>query len=117
MIENPTHAAPSAALIDAAPLLAALWEVGRLPSGPELEVDTDAQSEALAVLWALATGEAGAIRRLATEALRRVGIEPGAPVPCAQPIDTVGACISAGVAGAGCARCEFNPATADAERR
>jgi len=92
-------------IIEVAALVAALREVGDLSASVELE--TDEQAEAIAVLWSIAATREGVVRWRAAEALWRLGVAPGAAVPCAQPGWVSGQCIALSLA---CSRCELNPA-------
>jgi len=68
---------PGDSVVELASLLAALRDTRALM--PPLDLETDAQAEAVAVLWGLAAGGAG---ERAAAALWRLGVAPGAPVPC-----------------------------------
>jgi hypothetical protein len=105
MRDQPRPTSAPSSVVNAAPLLLALREV-RGMSAP-MDLETDAQAEALALLARLATGGPGVLRRRAAAALWRLGIAPRPVAACAQPADVVGECIAARLA---CGRCEFNPA-------
>ena len=71
MTETPASAMRSAAIIDTASLLVALRDARGL--GIPIEFETDAQAEAVATLWRLATGGGGVVRNRAATALWRLG--------------------------------------------
>lgn len=105
MNANTKQAQPATAVVDASALLVVLRNARGLAL--PLDIETTAQAESMAALWAIAADGAGVVRRRAAAALWGLGVAPGAPGPCSQPGYIVGQCVALDL---DCGRCEFNPA-------